>query len=310
MTRVYKWNSSLPSLGPAVVVIGAFDGIHLGHQALIAEAIQLAKEIGADCAILTFDRDPDTVVCPENVAPQLLSQQDKIDILSGLGVEAIVIVPFCTDLATCLPARFLDDVVAKSFTPKAIVVGEDFRYGRNASGSIADLRKYGTEHGFSVIGRELLCVDGGPVTSTRIRALVSSGDVLSAARLLGRPHRISGRVTHGRGQGTEMLGIPTANIVPALLSALPAGGVYAGWAHLRGERLPAAISVGVPPSFPTSHHHLEAHILHFTGDIYNTGLMLEFTIKLREQYRFDSYNNLATAIRADLIRVDELARKG
>lgn len=308
MTRIYEWHPSMPPIGPSVVVIGAFDGVHLGHQALIAEAIELAKKAEVECMVVTFDRDPETVICPDSVTPQLLSQRDKIEILSGLGVDAIVIVPFSADLAACPPADFLESVVIFSLSPKAIVVGEDFRYGKDASGCVSDMKKHGLQHGFSVTGRELLRIDGTPVTSTRIRALVSSGDVDLARRLLGRPHRISGRVTHGRGQGAKTLGIPTANIVPELLCALPAAGVYAGWAHLEGERFAAAISVGRPPSFPGSRHHLEVHILHFEGDIYDTDLVVEFTVRLREQYRFDSCNTLAAAIKADLALVDELSR--
>jgi len=309
MTRIYEWHSSMSSIGPCVVAIGAFDGVHLGHQALITEAIELANKAGVECVVMTFDRDPDTVVCPDSVTPQLLSQRDKIGILSDLGIDAIVIVPFSADLADCPPADFLESVVVASLSPKAIVVGENFRYGKNASGCVADIKSYGAKHGFSVIGRELLKIDGAPVTSTRIRALVSSGDVDLAQHLLGRAHRITGRVTHGRGQGAKILGIPTANIVPELLCALPAAGVYAGWAHLEKERFAAAISVGRPPSFPSSRHHLEVHMLHFEGDIYNTDLMVEFTTRLREQYRFDSRNTLAAAIRADLALVDELSRK-
>jgi riboflavin kinase/FMN adenylyltransferase len=186
------------------------------------------------------------------------------------------------------------------------VVGHDFRFGQHASGTVATLRTYGDTRGFVTIDHVLVCIGDEPVTSTRIRALVADGNVEAAATLLGRAHRVSGRVVHGRGVGESLLGIPTANISPGAHSALPADGVYAGIARINGAAYAAGISVGVPPTFPEARDLLEAHLLDFAGDLYATDVTLEFNTRLRDQRLFDSAPELASAIEADLRAVKML----
>jgi len=305
--EIVEWEHGASSLGRAVVAVGVFDGVHLGHSALIADTVRLAASRDARSVVATFDRDPDQVVTPEAAAPQLLTLEEKIEFISALGVDAVLVFPFCMRMAEMAPDRFLDDVFMAALDPVAVLVGADFRFGVHASGTVETLSKFGARAGFEVIGHELVVVDGEPVTSTRIRRLVSHGQVEAATQLLGRVHRLHGRVGRGRGEGAAILGVPTANIRPAAHAAVPADGVYAGWLSANGERRPAAISVGTPPSFPAARDYLEAHILDFDGDLYNTNVMLEFSHYLRAQEAFASMDDLSARIRSDIKRVAFLA---
>ncbi|MBN2822795.1 MAG: hypothetical protein JXR33_06350, partial [Coriobacteriia bacterium] len=259
MSRVVTWEPGIAPLGHAAIAIGVFDGVHLGHQTLVKDTIRIARELGSLSAVVTFDRDPDRVVSPDSAAPQLLELEDKLACLAELGPDIILMVPFDVALASMSPERFLHEVLLASFEPVAAVVGFDFRFGNRAQGDVGVLEGFGAKHGFSVYAHELITVDAEAVTSTRIRAAVRDGDVTLAARLLARPHRVCGRVVHGRGEGTS-LHVPTANLAVHHQAAIPAYGVYAGFAVIEGLRVPAAISVGVPPTFPAAHDILEAHL--------------------------------------------------
>ncbi len=300
--RVIMWEEGTHPIGPAVVAIGVFDGVHLGHQALIASACEDARARGVSAAALTFDRDPDQVVTPDSAAPQLLSIEDKCRFLAQAGADTVLVIPFDVAVAALPPERFVEGILAGACTPLAVHVGEDFRFGRFAEGDVRTLLSLGQAHGFDVRPHSLVTAGGAPVTSTRIRALVAAGAVADAATLLGRSHRVAGMVTRGRGEGVALLGIPTANVVPAAFSALPADGVYAGGAEVGDTGYPAAISVGVPPSFPGAHHVLEAHLLGFHGDLVHREITLTFSERLRDQRRFSSTDDLARAMRDDIAR--------
>jgi riboflavin kinase/FMN adenylyltransferase len=300
MTQVRAFDPAMPNLGRAVVALGVFDGVHRGHQALVAFAVACAREQAVRSCVLTFDRDPDQVVTPENVAPQLLTLEDKTRFLAELGPDVVLVVPFTSSLAALSPEEFLTGVLLRATRPVACVVGRDFRFGNRATGDLATLAAFGARHGFEAIGRDLVCVDGVPVTSSRIRRALADGDVAHAAQLLGRPHRITGEVVHGRGAGAG-LGVPTANVAPVPYAALPMDGVYAGHALVGDRRWPSAISVGVPPTFPEARDVCEAHLIGYDGPpLYGERITIEFARRLRDQRRFDSAARLASAIRADL----------
>lgn len=300
-TWVMDWEYGMEPLGPAVVAVGVFDGVHVGHQALVRDAIVTAREMGVQAVVLTFDRDPDIVVSPDTAAPQLLTLKEKIAFLTELAPDAVVVVGFCRRLADTAPDRFVTDVLMESCKPVAVVVGRDFRYGRYASGDVAALSRSGETHGFEVRAHDLVVVEGAPVTSTRIRGLIAAGDVAAAARLLGRPHRVRGSVWRGRGLGAE-LSVPTANIRPLPHSTMPADGVYAGrvTVGIDGFSFPAGISVGVPPTFPEARDDFEAHLIGYKGDLYHRELTVEFVERLRDQVAFDSNEALAEQMKADL----------
>jgi len=307
--NVVEWHGDMDSLGQAVAAIGVFDGVHVGHTELIRDATDLAALRHARSVVVTFDRDPEQVVVPDKHVPQLLTLEDKLDLIGKLGVDTILVIPFCVNMAEKSAQRFLEDVLLVALDPIAVAVGHDFRFGHGASGTVATLERFGAEHGFDVVAYPLVEMDGAPITSTRIRALIAAGDVATATRLLGRPHRVNGRVTRGRGEGARVIGVPTANITPWAHAALPADGVYAGHVILNGDSRVAAVSVGRPPMYPTALDRLEAHLLDFDGELYGTELVVTFDERLRDQHVYDSVDQLAAAIRADIEQVRERVPK-
>lgn len=299
MTRISVWNAGAPRLGASVAAVGVFDGVHLGHQALVHDAVLLARTDGVASVIVTFDRDPDQVVSPAAAAPQLLDLDQKLSFLSGLGPDAVTVVPFTAALANTAPLVFLDEVLVDAMDPVTVVVGHDFRFGHRAEGDVGTLVRYGADHGFTVVAHELVCADGLPITSTRIRSLVSDGDVRAAARLLGRPHRVRGTVRRGRGAGAK-LGFPTANLATDPYAALPAPGVYAGRVEIDAVSHVAAVSVGAPPSFPEATDAFEVHVIGHDGDLVGHSLIVEFLERLRDQVAFSDAAALSEAIARDV----------
>lgn len=306
MSAVLLWESDMEPLGPCVVALGVFDGVHVGHQALVRDAVALARSRGVRCVVLTFDRDPDQVVSPATAMPQLLDLEDKVSLLAKQGADVVLVVPFTARLAAMPPLVFLDEVLLKTMTPVAVAVGRDFRFGHRAEGDVGVLSRYGAANGFVVLAHDLVGDEQGPVSSTRIRRLVEAGDVGHAALLLGRPHRVRGLVVRGRGEGAE-LDAPTANLSTAPFAALPSHGVYAGRVELDGEVYPAAISVGPPPTFPDADVEIEAHLIGFRGDLYGRVLTIELLEYLRPQRRFDDSAELAAAIREDIDAAGRIA---
>ena len=298
MTIVLHHRPGVHDVGAAALALGVFDGVHLGHQALIADTIERAAERGVASCVLTFDRDPDQVVSPASAAPQLVPLADKLALISTLGPDAILVVRFDESLARLNPERFLTDVVLDACRPSVCVVGLDFRFGSQASGDVDTLRTLGATHGFVVVAHDLVTIGDAPVTSSRIRALVAQGQVREAARLLGRPHRLHGTVVRGRGLG-RTIGTPTANLDVDSRFALPAPGVYAAWATVPAGSFAAAVSVGVPPTFPSATCVLEAFLLDFDDDLYGADVTVEFIERIRPQRVFPDTSSLAAAIAAD-----------
>lgn len=307
MTEVLRYEQGTLSLGESVVALGAFDGVHVGHQALIRDAVALSHEIGSGCCVATFDQDPERVINPHAAVPQLTALDEKISLISALGPDHILVVPFDEDLAALEPEAFIDDVLLDALVPRAVVVGEDFRFGAFARGDVSTLRRCGAQKGFSVVAHDLVQSSGGTVTSTRIRQLLSQGDVAQAAQLLGRPHKIRGVVVPGCGRGSR-LGMPTANISFDESLALPAPGVYAGYTLVGEHAYPSALIVGRPPTFPDATSVLEAHLLDFTQRIYSASVAVEFVERLRDLQAFADEESLRSAMAEDISRVRALLR--
>ncbi|MDZ4169392.1 MAG: riboflavin biosynthesis protein RibF [Coriobacteriia bacterium] len=287
-------------LGAAVVALGAFDGVHVGHRALLGAAADHAHRLGVTSIAVTFDRDPDEILHPYAASPRLLTAAERFDRILQAGVDAVVVVPFTDATAALQPEAFLDDIICGCCDPVAVRVGEGFRFGAGGAGDIDTLYVWGVEHNIDVKPHPLIMVDGATVSSTRIRALVAHGDVASAAALLDAPHRVLGEVHHGRGLGAD-LGFATANVNPDTGLAIPADGVYAGRVLLQdGSSWPAAISVGTPPSFPEARDYLEAHLIGFAGDLYEQRIVIEFLDRLRDQKAFPSERELSAAIAHDI----------
>jgi riboflavin kinase / FMN adenylyltransferase len=304
---IINWQPGTESLGSAVVAIGVFDGVHLGHQALLRAAVADAAARKVQAVAVTFDRDPDQIVSPENAAPQLLTLADKLAAIARTGVDAILVVPFTTKLAELAPESFLDSVLFAALDPVAVHVGSDFRFGKMAMGDVSTLQRVGVIHAFDVTPHALVTDEGQAITSTRIRSLVAAGQIAEATRLLGGHACVTGTVHRGRGEGATF-GFPTANVAPVEFAALPGDGVYAGRAVLAdGSEWAAAISVGTPPMFPQAKDYLEAHLVDFDGDLYDQPITLEFWDRLRDQQSYPSLEDLKAAIADDVDRALEIA---
>ncbi|CAN5565166.1 bifunctional riboflavin kinase/FAD synthetase [soil metagenome] len=295
-----------PEAGSAVT-IGAYDGVHRGHRAVIAEVRRVAAERGLQSAVLTFDRHPAMVVRPES-APLLLTDLDqKLELLAGTGVDHALVVHFDEARSKEPAEEFVTEVLVGCLRARTVVVGEDFHFGHQRRGNVALLAEMGAAHGFDVTGLDLVGVDGDPadapeqVSSTAIRRALRSGDLDRATHLLGRPHEVRGVVAHGDERGRE-LGFPTANVsVPGDI-LLPADGIYAGWYERPdGAVLPAALSLGRRPTFYDDAHAslLEAHLLDFTGDLYGEPARVRFVARLRGEERYDTVEALIEQIGRD-----------
>jgi riboflavin kinase / FMN adenylyltransferase len=295
----------------SVVTIGAYDGVHLGHQAVIAEVKQLAAAAGRQSAVVTFDRHPASVVRPDS-APKLLTTLDqKIELLAATRVDTTVVVPFTSDRATESAEDFVHEVIVGCLNAKTVVVGADFHFGKDRRGNVELLRTIGAEAGFEVVGLELISVPGltGKVSSTEIRKLVQQGDLREAARLLGRPYELSGTVIDGDKRG-RTIGFPTANVSLPVDSCLPADGIYAARYARPGSPnwLPAAVNLGRRPTFYDDQPYslLEAFLIDFAGDLYGEAARVQFVERLRPEAKFDSLEALVTQMNRDVDNARQL----
>jgi riboflavin kinase/FMN adenylyltransferase len=290
------------SSGPSgsVVTVGTYDGVHLGHRALIAETRRRARELGLESVVVTFDRHPATVVRPDRVPPLLTGLEDKLALLQQTGVDRVVVLPFDEQRANESAEEFVQEVLVRGLRARQVVVGENFRFGHGRKGDVRLLAELGAVEGFEVIGWPLARdPEGNPVSSTRVRQLILEGRVDQAAELLGRPHRLAGPVVPGDGRGGKELGMPTANLQPPAGLAVPPDGIYACWARLPdGRTWPAVVSVGDRPTFYAAggDRLLEVHLLDFDQDLYGQRLAVDFVARRRPQQRFSTPQELAEAM--------------
>lgn len=283
-----------------VVTIGVFDGVHRGHQALVAEAVDEAVDGGGKVLALTFDPNPVEVVRPEVAPTRLCSLDRRVELLSGLGVSRVEVLRFDEAMAAMSAQDFTQKILKDRFDVHRVVIGSGFRFGNRAQGTAETLR----EAGLTVVEVGLI-TDGQPVSSTRIRAAVAEGDVDAAADMLGRPHELEGIVVRGLGRGRD-LGFPTANLEHDPRAAVPADGVYAGRAILGGVDHPAAISIGTNPTFEAQERTVEAYLLDFDADLYGQQVRLTFQQRLRATQAFDSVDALVTQMHADVAAAREV----
>lgn len=288
-----------------VITIGAYDGVHLGHQAVIAEVRRIAEETGARSAVLTFDRHPASVVRPES-APQLLTDlEQKLELLAATGIDATLVVKFDQTQSLEEPMSFAQRVLVDCVAASVVVVGEDFHFGHSREGNVATLRELGAVRDFEVLPLALLPRSDGPdepISSTAIRRAMAGGQVELAATMLGHPFEARGIVVQGDQRG-RLLGFPTANVEVPNVICVPADGVYAGWYHRPdGSRHACAINLGRRPTFyeHADHSLLEAHLLDFEGDLYTETARVEFTHFLRSERKFDGIDALVSQLKNDI----------
>lgn len=272
---------------PRTIAIGMFDGVHLGHRAVID---------GAD-TVVTFDPHPMAVLRPQSVPGQLTTLEQKAEILGALGVQELVLVPFTQETAALTATEFVDEVIVARLDARGVRIGENFRFGRAALGT-PDLLAADSRFDTTVV--PVLTVDGDVVSSTRIRRLIGEGDVGAAARLLESPYTLSGTVVQGEQRG-RTLGFPTANLLPPPGRVLPEHGVYACRATVDDVVYPAAVSIGVRPQFETRLGVLvEAYLLEYSGTLYGRRIELEFLDHLRGEQKFAGVDELIAQIQRDV----------
>lgn len=301
--------------GGAVVTMGNFDGVHRGHQKVIAEARRRADKRGVDLVVISFDPHPEQLISPETAPKLLTTVEEKQWIMERLGVDTLWIIPFTTKLAAVSAENFFRRFVIKEAGAVEVVLGHDHRFGAGARGDFAMVKHLteGTSIKAEMIHPEQVPgangTEAGTVSSTLIRKWVSRGDFDQANRLLGYPFLISGQVVHGRGLGREM-GFPTINLdlIPAN-KLLPSPGIYYAQAVVQGCLREGAFYVGNQPTFGGNRIGIELHLLDFSGDLYGAHVLIYMRGKVREDRKFDSADSLAQQIKTDVARIRALAKE-
>lgn len=281
----------------ASCALGVFDGLHVGHRFLIGQASE-TKPADARSIVITFDIDPDEVFHPERLK-KLMRNADRIDALALSGVDDVVVLPFTPELFSRTPHEFLATAFSAG-APAHLHVGEGFRFGAKAAGTVADLREWGARVGCEIHAHRLVSADGAPITATRIRTLLLDCQLDEANRLLGHPYALRESVQRGRGEGTGF-GFATANLQVKPHDRVLGEGVYGAYATVDGMRLKAAASVGVSPTFEAaSTANMEVHVLDFEGDLVGRPITVEFVKYLRPMRKFDSTEELIATVTADI----------
>jgi riboflavin kinase / FMN adenylyltransferase len=298
----YTAVSEIPAgFGPSAVTIGKFDGLHAGHRRVLAGVREAATSDGLVSTVLTFDRNPLSVIAPQRCPDALVSNRQKRELLAEAGIDATVMLTFDEAFSRQSADNFVRDILVGALNARIVFVGADFRFGAHGTGDVALLQKLGPELGFEVRIVEAMKSEGTRrVSATWIRELLSNGDVDTAARLLGRAASVRGVVVRGEQRG-RTLGFPTANLSPQVEGFIPADGVYAGWLTLDGQALPAAISVGNNPTFAgVPERQVEAHVLDRELDLYDREVEVSFVSRIRGMEKFDGIEALVEQIDRDV----------
>ena len=318
MVAVDRWHGldDIPAdLGPTVVTLGNFDGVHRGHREVLTRVVREAAQRGATPVAVTFEPHPIAVLYPDRAPAAVMSLGQRLDALEAVGLGATLVLEFTPEFARQTPEEFVHGTFVEALGAVAVVVGKDTRFGVRNSGDVDTLRELGETHGFEVVALDDIG-EGDTTTrwsSTQLRAELLEGSVAHAAQIIGRPHRVSGTVVHGDHRGRE-LGYPTANLSQDHEGLVPADGVYAGWL-LRldvavddpDRTLPAAVSVGTNPTFDGQQRRVEAYVLDRTDlDLYGERVVVEFVDRLRPTLRFDGVDALIAQMAQDVDRCREI----
>jgi riboflavin kinase/FMN adenylyltransferase len=281
-----------------VVALGAFDGVHLAHRAILDTAVRRGRELGLPSVACTFDPHPMEVLQPGRAPVPITTMDERLALIAAIGVDGTIILPFTTETAAIEPEAFVKDILLARFRAREVVVGFNHTFGRGARGNAELLEALADRLGFRAHVVPPLAVDGVPVSSSAIRSALQRGDVEYAARLLGRPYSIVGAVVRGAGRG-RTLGFPTANVEPDRPLLVPTG-VYVCRAEVGRAEYEAVVNVGVRPTFGEHTVAVEAHVLDFTGDLYGQRVALHFLRRLRGEMKFPSVDALREQIARDI----------
>jgi riboflavin kinase/FMN adenylyltransferase len=297
------------NLGPTAVTIGKFDGIHLGHQALIAELVATSAQHDVTSVLVTFDRHPDALLNPTKLKWPLIGPGQKEKLVSAAGVEVMVTLTFDEKLAKQSAEDFIQETLVDVLGAKLVIVGEDFRFGAGGAGDVSMLHDLGQQLGFEVRVIPSATEAGVKVSTSAIRDLLDAGDVVKAAKLLGRVHTNVGVIEHGLKIG-RTIGFPTANMSREAEGYLPLDGVYAGWLIADGVRYPAAHSVGINETFQAVPRLVESHVLDRKDlDLYDKVVTLEYIDFIRPSAKFDGVESLIQEINRDLDKIRNILDK-
>ncbi len=283
---------------PSSIAIGNFDGVHLGHQKVIKKMLEEAQKDQLLPIALTFNPHPLKVLKPQEAPPLITSLEEKIRILKLLGVKNIIVLDFEEALFNLSPEEFVKEILLGKLKAKFVVVGENFRFGKNRVGDVNALCELGEKWGFRAFIQPSVILEGMPVSSTRIRRIIKEGNIKEAWKLLGRPFKIVGKVIYGKKRG-KRLGFPTANINPET-ELIPRRGVYAVFVEAEESLFRGVMNIGFNPTFDDKTLSLEVHILNFNRDIYGKRLGIYFIERLRDEKRFANIEELKKAIKRDL----------
>jgi riboflavin kinase/FMN adenylyltransferase len=309
LPHVWRGGAAPDGVGPSVVTIGVFDGVHRGHRVVVGRALEVADALTLPLVAVTFDPHPADVARPGMPPTRLSSVAQRAELLVGAGADGVWVIPFTTELSQLTPEEFVAQMLVAHLTPVAVVVGADFRFGHRASGDVTTLAELGKQYGFTVDAVQMVGRDGPQAwSSSAVRAMLAAGDVEGAAQVLTRPHRVEGEVVHGDHRGRD-LGFPTANLDVDERVAVPADGVYAGWlVRAGGQRLPAEFSVGTNPTFDGERRQVEAYVLGADDDLdlYGEHVGVDFVSRVRGMERFASVPDLVEQMGRDVDRVRTL----
>jgi riboflavin kinase/FMN adenylyltransferase len=291
-----------------VLTVGNYDGVHLGHQQMIGVLKARAAQLRSAATVLVFEPSSKEFIDPDGAPPRLTRWREKFLALAAQGVERLVTLRFDECMRAMTPRSFVDELIVERLGTRHMVVGNDFRYGSNAGGTIESLRAAGEEHGFGVEQIAPFCFDGVRVSSTAVRERLEVADYPGAARLLGRPYRMMGRVVPGRQLG-RALGFPTANL-RLMRRKSPVWGITAVWVHgIDSRPLPGVASLGTRPTVNGVEPLLEAHVFDFSGDLYGRAIEVEFVAKLRDEAKFESLDAMMVQMKIDGARARDLLSK-
>lgn len=291
----------------SAVTIGKFDGVHLGHRAIISALQSVANERNLQTVVFTFEAHPLSVINPERAPQPLASPAQRLDVLADAGLDATVMIPFDQQFSELTPREFVRDILVEKLDCRYLIVGGDFRFGHRGAGNVALLRAMGVEYGFEVqVVDDVIGDAGDRVSSTMIRSALAEGNVSHAAELLGRYPRVTGQVVQGDQRGRD-LGFPTANLGGTLEGFVPADGVYAGWLHLGEQTFPTAVSIGTNPTFEGERgRRVEAYVLDRDIALYGEQVSVDFVQLIRSTLAFESVDELISRMHVDVQHTREI----
>ena len=281
-----------------VLTVGNFDGVHLGHRQMVDQLVALARELGTRAIAVTFDPPPLAILAPGRIPPQLTTRTQKVELLKSIGVDEVVVCPTSHELLSLTPEEFFEEILVHQLGCRGMVEGPNFCFGKGRVGDIRLLKELCAQRQLPVAIVEAREIEGVMISSSEVRNALSSGDVAKARKWLGRPYSVSGRVIHGAERG-RLLGFPTANL-DQIETLLPPLGVYACRTNVDGISYPVALNIGPNPTFAENRLKVEAHLIGFSGDLYDRTVTLEFLQRLRGVVKFDGIDALKSQLQSDI----------